>query len=130
MESVWWSLKELWEDDMLYQGYKVTPYCPRCQTTLSSHELSQGYREDTPDPSVFVKFRLNDSDGKTFFLAWTTTPWTLPGNVALAVHSGKPIRARRAGRRVVHPRQSSGFRDPRRRLRESLDEMDGRTSST
>ena len=89
IESVWWSLKELWEDDQLYQGYKVTPYCPRCQTTLSSHELSQGYHEDTPDPSVYVKFRLNDSDGKTFLLAWTTTPWTLPGNVALAVHSGK-----------------------------------------
>jgi len=90
IESVWWSLKELWDDEMLYQGYKVTPYCPRCQTTLSSHELSQGYREDTPDPSVYVKFRLNDSDGKTFLLAWTTTPWTLPGNVALAVRSGKP----------------------------------------
>ena len=89
IESVWWSLKELWEDDLLYQGYKVTPYCPRCQTTLSSHELSQGYREDTPDPSVYVKFRLNDSDGTTFLLAWTTTPWTLPGNVALAVHPGK-----------------------------------------
>jgi isoleucyl-tRNA synthetase len=89
IESVWWSLKELWEADQLYQGYKVTPYCPRCQTTLSSHELSQGYHEDTPDPSVYVKFRLNDSDGKTFLLAWTTTPWTLPGNVALAVHSGK-----------------------------------------
>ncbi len=89
IELVWWSLKELWEDDLLYQGYKVTPYCPRCQTTLSSHELSQGYREDTPDPSVYVKFRLNDSDGTTFLLAWTTTPWTLPGNVALAVHPGK-----------------------------------------
>jgi isoleucyl-tRNA synthetase len=89
IESVWWSLKELWEDEKLYQGYKVTPYCPRCQTTLSSHEVSQGYKEDTPDPSVYVKFRLNDSDGKTFLLAWTTTPWTLPGNVALAVHSGK-----------------------------------------
>ncbi len=89
IESVWWSLKELWDDDLLYQGYKVTPYCPRCQTTLSSHELSQGYREDTPDPSLYVKFRLNDSDGATFLLAWTTTPWTLPGNVALAVHPGK-----------------------------------------
>ncbi len=86
IESVWWSLKQLWDRDLLYQGYKVTPYCPRCQTSLSSHELSQGYREDTPDPSVYVKFRVNDSDGKTFFLAWTTTPWTLPGNVALAVH--------------------------------------------
>jgi isoleucyl-tRNA synthetase len=86
IESVWWSLKALWDRDLLYQGYKVTPYCPRCQTSLSSHELSLGYREDTPDPSVYVKFRVNDSDGKTFLLAWTTTPWTLPGNVALAVH--------------------------------------------
>ncbi|TMB89535.1 MAG: isoleucine--tRNA ligase, partial [Chloroflexi bacterium] len=90
IESVWWSLKELWEDDRLYQGYKVAPYCPRCQTSLSSHELSQGYQEDTPDPSVYVKFRLNDSDDRTFLLAWTTTPWTLPGNVALAVHPSKP----------------------------------------
>src|SRR5207248_4007749 len=86
IESVWWSLKQLWDKDLLYRGYKVTPYCPRCQTSLSSHELSQGYREDTSDPSVYVKFRLNDSDGTTFMLAWTTTPWTLPGNVALAVH--------------------------------------------
>ena len=86
IESVWWSLKQLFERDLLYKGYKVTPYCPRCQTSLSSHELSQGYHDDTPDPSVYVKFRLNDSDGSTFLLAWTTTPWTLPGNVALAVH--------------------------------------------
>ena len=86
IESIWWSLSELWKRDLLYQGYKVAPYCPRCQTSLSSHELSQGYQEDTPDPSVYVKFRLEDSDGTTFLLAWTTTPWTLPGNVALAVH--------------------------------------------
>jgi isoleucyl-tRNA synthetase len=86
IESVWWSLKQLWDRELLYQGYKVTPYCPRCQTPLSSHELSQGYQEHVPDPSVYVKFRLNDSDGRTYLLAWTTTPWTLPGNVALAVH--------------------------------------------
>jgi isoleucyl-tRNA synthetase len=90
IESVWWSLKQLWDHDRLYQGYKVAPYCPRCQTSLSSHELSQGYQEDTPDPSVYVKFRLNDSDGRTYLLAWTTTPWTLPGNVALAVHPAEP----------------------------------------
>lgn len=86
IESVWWSLKQLFDRDLLYKGYKVTPYCPRCQTSLSSHELSLGYQDDTPDPSVYVKFRLNDSDGRTYLLAWTTTPWTLPGNVALAVH--------------------------------------------
>ena len=86
IESVWWSLKRLWDAGLLYQGYKVAPYCPRCQTSLSSHELSLGYREDTRDPSVYATFRLQDSDGETFMLAWTTTPWTLPGNVALAVH--------------------------------------------
>ncbi|HEV7679731.1 MAG TPA: isoleucine--tRNA ligase [Candidatus Dormibacteraeota bacterium] len=86
IESVWWSLKQIHDRGLLYQDYKVTPYCPRCQTSLSSHELSQGYRDDTPDPSVYVKFRINDSDGRTSLLAWTTTPWTLPGNVALAVH--------------------------------------------
>jgi len=85
IESVWWSLKQLWDRDLLYQGYRVTPYCPRCQTSLSSHELSQGYQDDVPDPSVFVKFRLTGGD-RVFLLAWTTTPWTLPGNVALAVH--------------------------------------------
>ncbi|GAC1344474.1 MAG: isoleucine--tRNA ligase [Candidatus Dormibacteria bacterium] len=86
IESVWWSLKQLWDRDLLYRGYKVAPYCPRCQTSLSSHELSQGYKENTPDPSVYIKFRLEDGDGSTYLLAWTTTPWTLPGNVALAVH--------------------------------------------
>ncbi len=96
IESIWWSLKQLWDKDLLYQGYKVTPYCPRCQTSLSSHELSQGYVDDTPDPSVYIKFQeQDDTSGNTFFLAWTTTPWTLPGNVALAVHPGETyVRAR------------------------------------
>jgi isoleucyl-tRNA synthetase len=84
VESVWWILKRFWEDGLLYQGYKVVPYCPRCGTPLSSHELSLGYRE-TEDPSVYVKFPLRDEPG-VYFLAWTTTPWTLTGNVALAVH--------------------------------------------
>jgi isoleucyl-tRNA synthetase len=86
IESVWWSLKRIWDAGLLEQDYKVVPYCPRCQTSLSSHELSQGYRDGVTDPSVYVKFRLEDSDGDTSLLAWTTTPWTLPGNVALAVH--------------------------------------------
>ena len=124
MESVWWSLKELWDDEMLYQGYKVTPYCPRCQTTLSSHELSQGYREDTSDPSVYVKFRLNNSDGKTFLLAWTTTPWTLPGNVALAVHSGKPyVRVAQNGETYILAKERLSILEGDY---EVLDEMDGR----
>lgn len=84
VESVWWILKQFWEKDLLYQGHKVVPYCPRCGTPLSSHELSLGYKEGTIDPSVYVKFKLKDRDGE-YLLAWTTTPWTLPGNVALAV---------------------------------------------
>jgi isoleucyl-tRNA synthetase len=85
IESVWWILKQLWERGLLYQGFKVVPYCPRCGTPLSDHEVAQGYKENTPDPSVFVRFPLRD-DPQTAFLVWTTTPWTLPANVALAVH--------------------------------------------
>ncbi len=84
MESVWWILKQLWDMDLLYQGYKVVPYCPRCGTPLSDHEVALGYRE-TDDPSIYVRFPLRDEEG-TYFLVWTTTPWTLPGDVALAVH--------------------------------------------
>ncbi len=85
IESVWWILKQLWDKDLLYQGFKVVPYCPRCGTPLSDHEVALGYAENTVDPSVFVRFPLRDEPG-TSFLAWTTTPWTLPANVALAVH--------------------------------------------
>ena len=84
MESVWWVLKQIWDKKLLVQGFKVVPYCPRDQTPLSSHELAQGYQDDVEDPSVYVKFELED-EPRTYFLAWTTTPWTLPGNVALAV---------------------------------------------
>jgi isoleucyl-tRNA synthetase len=83
IESVWWSLKEIWKKDLLYQGYKVVPYCARCGTALSSHEVAQGY-EDRVDPSVFVRFPLKDEPGVSF-LGWTTTPWTLLSNAALAV---------------------------------------------
>jgi isoleucyl-tRNA synthetase len=83
IESVWWSLKEVWKKGLLYQGYKVVPYCTRCGTALSSHELAQGY-EDRVDPSVFVRFPLRDEPGVSF-LGWTTTPWTLISNAALAV---------------------------------------------
>ncbi|RLF52967.1 MAG: isoleucine--tRNA ligase [Thermoplasmata archaeon] len=83
IESVWWSLKEAWKKGLLFRGYKVTPYCPRCGTTLSSHEVAQGYKE-VEDPSIFVKFKVKGKD--EYFLAWTTTPWTLISNVALAVH--------------------------------------------
>jgi isoleucyl-tRNA synthetase len=82
IESVWWSLRKLWDADRLYEGHKVVPYCPRCGTALSSHEVAQGYK-DVEDPSIYVRFPLVDEDAS--LLVWTTTPWTLPGNVAVAV---------------------------------------------
>jgi isoleucyl-tRNA synthetase len=84
IESVWWILKSFWDKDLLYQGFKVVPYCPRCGTPLSDHEVAQGYSEAV-DPSVFVRMPLIDDPG-TSLLVWTTTPWTLPGNVAVAAH--------------------------------------------
>ncbi len=87
IESVWWSLRKLWDDGRLYEGHKVVPYCPRCGTALSSHEVAMGY-EDVEDPSIYVRFPLLDAEegeaGESL-LVWTTTPWTLPGNVAVAV---------------------------------------------
>ena len=93
IETGWWIFKRLWDAGLVYQDYRVTPHCPRCGTSLSDHEVSQGYEDDTPDPSVFVKFRvmkplparLPDAGLALSLVAWTTTPWTLPGNVALAV---------------------------------------------
>jgi len=112
IETCWWAIKQMWDRGLVYQGYRVTPHCPRCGTSLSSHEVAQGYKEDTEDPSVYIKFRVSsrgqvadypvsdswasDSgkqnrlfqlsrDKPTYLLAWTTTPWTLPGNTALAV---------------------------------------------
>jgi isoleucyl-tRNA synthetase len=87
IESVWWSLKQLWDKQLLYEGHKVVPYCPRCGTALSSHEVALGY-EDVEDPSIYVRFPLLGEDGGETgesLLVWTTTPWTLPGNVAVAV---------------------------------------------
>ncbi len=107
IESCWWIVKKLWDKGLIYQGYKVTPHCPRCGTSLSSHEVALGYRDDAEDPSVYIKFKLfipsllkRDSglrsilkpaalsEKPAYFLAWTTTPWTLPGNTALAVAPG------------------------------------------
>lgn len=82
IESVWWILKNFWQKGLLYQGFKVVPYCPRCGTPLSDHEVSKAYNE-VSDPSVFVRMPLVDEKG-TSLLVWTTTPWTLPGNVAVA----------------------------------------------
>ena len=82
IESVWWILKTFWERDLLFKRYKIVPYCPRCGTPLSDHEVAQGYADAT-DPSVFVRLPLVDKPG-TSLLVWTTTPWTLPANVAVA----------------------------------------------
>ncbi len=99
VESGWWIFKRLWDHGLVFRSYRVTPHCPRCETSLSSHEIAQGYKEDTPDPSVFIKFQLRPGAASgnaaldallaeatpASFLAWTTTPWTLPSNVAVAV---------------------------------------------
>ncbi|MCK5285621.1 MAG: class I tRNA ligase family protein [Candidatus Pacebacteria bacterium] len=84
-ESVWWSFKEIYEKGLIYEGFKSMHYCPRCGTTLSNFEVNQGYK-DIKDLSVVAKFELEDNP-KTFILAWTTTPWTLPGNMALALNT-------------------------------------------
>jgi isoleucyl-tRNA synthetase len=100
IESCWWVVKKLWDAGLIYQGYKVTPHCPRCGTSLSSHEVALGYKDNTEDPSVYIKFQIlhssiekgtvldssvASSEKQAYLLAWTTTPWTLPGNTALAV---------------------------------------------
>ena len=83
IESEWWALKQIWDKGLLYKGFKVVPYCPRCGTPLSSHEVAQGYK-DVKERSAIVRFKKKDED--VYFLAWTTTPWTLPSNVALCVN--------------------------------------------
>jgi len=103
IETGWWAIKQMWDKGLVYLGYKVTPHCPRCGTSLSSHEVALGYQDDVEDPSVYIKFKMKipssvgtrvrgelldlllSSNKPAYFLAWTTTPWTLPGNTALAV---------------------------------------------
>ena len=98
IETVWWILKQIWQKGLLYQDYKVVPYCPRCGTTLSSHEVALGYK-NVEEESIYLKFKLKnqeearknlkispEEEGEIYFLVWTTTPWTLPANVALAVN--------------------------------------------
>ena len=101
IESGWWGIKRMWDNNLVYRGYRTTPHCPRCGTSLSSHEVALGYEEDTEDPSVYIKFHVacdsiangpevlravtQNESRAVYLLAWTTTPWTLPGNTALAV---------------------------------------------
>ena len=84
IESVWWILKNFFDRDLIYKGHKIIPFCPRCGTGLSSHEVAQGY-ETVKDPSIFVKVKA--ADGDFSYLVWTTTPWTLPSNAALCMNS-------------------------------------------
>ena len=84
IESVWWALKQMWDKGLLYQGHKVMPYCPRCGTALSSHEVAQGYK-DVKDLTCIAKFKVEGEENR-YILAWTTTPWTLPSNLALCVN--------------------------------------------
>jgi len=88
VESLWWIIKQIWDKGLLYQDYKVVPHCPRCVTSLSSHELAQGYK-DVDEESVYVKFKISGEENG-YFLVWTTTPWTLPSNVALAIGENIP----------------------------------------
>ncbi len=100
IESVWWSLKRFFDEGLIYKGFRIQPYCPRCETPLSSHEVSLGY-EEVSDPSVYVKAPVKGEEG-TFFLVWTTTPWTLISNVALAVHPDvEYVKVRHGGERLI-----------------------------
>ena len=83
IESVWWTFAQIYKKGLIYKGFKCMPYCPRCTTPLSNFEVNEGYKDDVSDPSVIVKFKLVGEDAS--LLAWTTTPWSLPGNSALAV---------------------------------------------
>ncbi|GAE80438.1 isoleucyl-tRNA synthetase [Cutibacterium acnes JCM 18920] len=87
VESVWWGLKRIWDKGLLGEDHRVAPYCPRCGTTLSDHELAQGYQDDR-DPSIYVRFPVTSGPlaGRAKLLVWTTTPWTLVSNTAVAVH--------------------------------------------
>ena len=87
IESVWWAIKTIAEKGLLYKGYKIVPYCPRCGTALSSHEVAQGYK-DVKEVSVIVRFKIKDREN-AYFLAWTTTPWTLPSNVCLCMNANE-----------------------------------------
>ena len=119
IETGWWIVKALWDAGMVYQGRRVTPHCPRCGTTLSSHEVALGYKENTPDPSIYIKFeavpetlpaafRQAAGAGPTFLLAWTTTPWALAGNTGLSISASDEyvlVRLTKNGEDLVLARQ-------------------------
>lgn len=107
IESVWWSLKKIAEKGLLYKGHKVVPYCPRCGTALSSHEVAQGYQEVT-EKSAIVRFAVKNRPN-TYILAWTTTPWTLPSNVALCVNAKEDyVEAEHDGEVLIFAKELAG----------------------
>lgn len=113
METIWWVFKQVWDAGLIYRGFRVQPYCPRCATPLSNFEVNQGYK-DTRGPSITVSFPLRDEPG-TNFLVWTTTPWTLPSNVALAVGPDVAyvkIRDKEAVYILARDRLTAYFKDP------------------
>ncbi len=126
MESIWWVMKSLWEKELLYEGHYILPYCPRCSTVLSNHELNLGGHKDVHDPAITVRFRVRKSesstalpvglaDGSTYLLAWTTTPWTLPSNLALTLGPDIDYSLVRDGAErylLAHARISAYFKKP------------------
>ena len=99
IESVWWALKQMWDKGLLYEGHKVMPYCPRCGTALSSHEVAQGYK-DVKDLTCVAKFKVEGEDNK-YILAWTTTPWTLPSNLALCINKAYTYIEAKVGEEIL-----------------------------
>ena len=100
IESIWWALKQYFDRKMIYKGYKIQPYCPHCETPLSSHEVSLGY-QDVKDPSIYIKTKVK-GERDTYFIVWTTTPWTLISNVDLAVHPDvKYVKVEHGGERLI-----------------------------
>ena len=124
MESIWWAFHRVWEKGLIYEGFRVQPYCPRCTTPLSNFELNEGYR-DTKSPSITVSFPLKD-DPRTSILVWTTTPWTLPSNVALAVADDITyVKVRDGDDRVILARERLGVYYKNESEYELLEEMPG-----
>ncbi|HOX21727.1 MAG TPA: isoleucine--tRNA ligase [Candidatus Paceibacterota bacterium] len=107
IETLWWIIKQIWDKGLFYQDYKVVPYCPRCGTTLSSHEVAQGY-QIVKEPSVYLKFKLKNAGD--FLLVWTTTPWTLPSNVAIAVNPDLDyVKAKSNGETLILAKNRTGI---------------------
>lgn len=122
IESVWWSLKRIYDNNLLYKGFKIVPYCPRCGTPLSSHEVAQGYK-DVKERSAYVKFKLTDEDA--YVLAWTTTPWTLPSNVALCISADETYAKVTSGGETYY--MAAALLDSVFEEYEILDTMQGKT---